>query len=61
MTKTINDLIEENLSLLETNKYSEVVTATMIKRCVGLLASSNLSGDEFNKYFNRLKKVEYGK
>ena len=61
MTKTITELVEENLYLLETIKYSEVVKETLIKRCAGLLANSDLKGEDFNKYFNRLKKVEYGK
>lgn len=61
MKKTIINQIEENLNLLETKEYSEIVKTTMIKRCAGLLANSNLSGEDFNKYFTRLKKIEYSK
>ena len=59
MTKTLKDLIEENLHLLETVTYSEIVKSTMIKRCAYLL--SNYTESDFDGYMKRLKKVEYEK
>lgn len=55
--------LEEEISLIEKfgSSEPEIVKSLRIKAFAQHLAESDLSGDEFNMYFNRLKKVEYGK
>lgn len=55
--KTLQERIEENLTLLETNQYTPIVKTTMLKRCAGLLA--DYEGKDWEELRNRLIKVEY--